>query len=258
MFAIGDPMAGSGGVFARGNDRLASTSRPSQYAAGVHPKKLARLLETTALVPKILVDQVLVKLQPDETLGDRLVADGHVREADLLHTIAEGLGVRFVTASRLRDVQVPSEVLACIPLELCERHDTLPLAWNREEETLAVVMAAICSALKARRSALSACRAARSGTLGPGFVSGSGSRRPFTTPRGVRRFPLEVNGEACGTLWEDVDLGTVGLGAHWESQSGMRIVGPNARVYRMDSTATGSVGGPPNLQAVAQILGILS
>jgi hypothetical protein len=37
-----------------------------------------------------------------------------------------------------------------------------------------------------------------------------------------------------------------------------RIVGPNARVYRMDSTATGSVGGPPNLQAVAQILGILS
>lgn len=47
--------------------------------------------------------------------------------------------------------------------------------------------------------------------------------RPFTTPRGVRRFPLEVNGEACGTLWEDVDLGTVGLGAHWESQSGMRI-----------------------------------
>jgi hypothetical protein len=107
----------------------------------VHPKKLAHLLETTALVPKILVDQVLVKLQPDETLGDRLVADGHVREADLLHTIAEGLGVRFVTASRLRDVQVPSEVLACIPLELCERHDTLPLAWNREEETLAVVMA---------------------------------------------------------------------------------------------------------------------
>lgn len=37
-----------------------------------------------------------------------------------------------------------------------------------------------------------------------------------------------------------------------------RIVGPNARTYKMDSSQTGSVGGPPNLQAVAQILGILS
>jgi hypothetical protein len=37
-----------------------------------------------------------------------------------------------------------------------------------------------------------------------------------------------------------------------------RIVGPNARTYKMDSSVTGTVGGPPNLQAVAQILGILS
>ena len=47
--------------------------------------------------------------------------------------------------------------------------------------------------------------------------------RPFTTPRGVKRIPIEINGETYGTLWEDTDLGSVGLGAHWESQGGMRV-----------------------------------
>ncbi|QCK85621.1 hypothetical protein E8L99_07480 [Phreatobacter aquaticus] len=47
--------------------------------------------------------------------------------------------------------------------------------------------------------------------------------RPFTTQRGVKRIPIEINGETYGTLWEDTDLGLVGLGAHWESQGGMRV-----------------------------------
>jgi hypothetical protein len=47
--------------------------------------------------------------------------------------------------------------------------------------------------------------------------------RPFTTPRGVKRIPIEINGETYGTLWEDADLASLAFGAHWESQGGMRV-----------------------------------
>lgn len=65
--------------------------------------------------------------------------------------------------------------------------------------------------------------------------------------------------------WLNTHLGNAKLALYRRSASvaalgirPYRIVGPNARTYKMDSSQTGSVGGPPNLQAVAQILGILS
>ena len=47
--------------------------------------------------------------------------------------------------------------------------------------------------------------------------------RAWMTPRGVRRWPIMVGSQQHGTLWEDVDLRSVGLGDHWQAGWSSRI-----------------------------------
>ncbi|MDP2803032.1 MAG: hypothetical protein Q8O26_14240 [Phreatobacter sp.] len=58
--------------------------------------------------------------------------------------------------------------------------------------------------------------------------------REWTTGRGVRRWPIIIAGEQQGTLWEDVDPRTLGIGDHWEAGSGLRVeLVHNSRVVGM-------------------------
>ncbi len=107
----------------------------------VQPRKLARVLMDRGLVEKFVLDQTLVKLRPKETLGDRLVSDSAITEADLLRAIAQATGTKFISSPRLADLRVSAEVLELIPLEAAQEHDVLPLAFNATQKALTVVIA---------------------------------------------------------------------------------------------------------------------
>jgi len=47
--------------------------------------------------------------------------------------------------------------------------------------------------------------------------------RSWVTPRGVTRWPILVNDELRGSLWENVDLPTLGFGDYWQAGDGARI-----------------------------------
>ena len=44
--------------------------------------------------------------------------------------------------------------------------------------------------------------------------------RSWVTPRGVTRWPILVNDELRGSLWENVDLPTLGFGDYWQAGDG--------------------------------------
>lgn len=105
------------------------------------PRRLAALLEARGLVPTLAFEQVLAALKPGEHLADRLVAEGHVREADLLHAVAHALGARFVSSQKLEKLRLDQELRTLIPFEACERHKALPISWDRSQRSLTAVMA---------------------------------------------------------------------------------------------------------------------
>lgn len=107
----------------------------------VDPKRLARLLEDSALAERLTIDQALSKLQKGETLADRLVEQGSVKEGDLLRVMAQELKVRFVSSPRLADLRVLPEVLGLVPADFALKHAVLPLALNVEAQALSVAMA---------------------------------------------------------------------------------------------------------------------
>lgn len=47
--------------------------------------------------------------------------------------------------------------------------------------------------------------------------------RSWVTPRGVTRWPILINDELRGSLWENVDLPTLGFGDYWQAGDGARI-----------------------------------
>lgn len=55
------------------------------------------------------------------------------------------------------------------------------------------------------------------------ILSQSRKGRSWVTPRGVTRWPIMVQSQQRGTLWEDVDLAGVTLGDHWQTGWGVRV-----------------------------------
>jgi hypothetical protein len=47
--------------------------------------------------------------------------------------------------------------------------------------------------------------------------------RSWVTPRGVTRWPILVNDELRGSLWENVELPSLGFGDHWQAGDSARI-----------------------------------
>lgn len=47
--------------------------------------------------------------------------------------------------------------------------------------------------------------------------------RSWVTPRGVTRWPILINDEQRGSLWENVELPSLGFGDHWQAGDGLRL-----------------------------------
>lgn len=47
--------------------------------------------------------------------------------------------------------------------------------------------------------------------------------RSWVTPRGVTRWPILINDELRGSLWENVELHSLGFGDHWQAGDSARI-----------------------------------
>ncbi|KAF0123408.1 MAG: hypothetical protein FD152_3329 [Xanthobacteraceae bacterium] len=47
--------------------------------------------------------------------------------------------------------------------------------------------------------------------------------RSWVTPRGVTRWPILINDELRGSLWENVELPSLGFGDHWQAGDSARI-----------------------------------
>lgn len=74
-------------------------------------------------------------------LGDCLVELGLIPEATLLRFLAAEFKVRFVTAEKLAAVKIAPDVLERAPVRMAEKQDFLPIAYDKENEILSVVMA---------------------------------------------------------------------------------------------------------------------
>jgi hypothetical protein len=107
----------------------------------MEPKKLTKILVDRGLVERFAIDQLLVKLEPKETLADRLVSDSLISEADLLRAIAQATSTKFISSPRLLDLQLAPSVLAMIPLEAAQAHDVLPLSYTAANKALQVAIA---------------------------------------------------------------------------------------------------------------------
>jgi type IV pilus assembly protein PilB len=105
------------------------------------PKRLADLLIEGGLVDRFVIDQAVARLKKGEALGDRLVNEKAIGEADLLRVIARETHTRFVSAARLAGLQLPAAVLELIPLASCQAHDALPFSFDAKSKTVTIVLA---------------------------------------------------------------------------------------------------------------------
>ncbi len=66
-------------------------------------------------------------------LGERLVAEGLVSEEDVARTLAEQVGLPFLAEEQLRAMDVPTTLLGLLPLEHAERFEAVPVALQGKE-----------------------------------------------------------------------------------------------------------------------------
>jgi response regulator RpfG family c-di-GMP phosphodiesterase len=105
-------------------------------------KRIGEKLIEAGLVSAEAVEQALSHQKiTGYKLGDCLVELGLIPEAALLRFLATEFKVRFVTAEKLAAVRIATDVLERAPVRMAEKQDFLPIAYDKENEILSVVMA---------------------------------------------------------------------------------------------------------------------
>ncbi len=97
--------------------------------------KLLSLIADAGLLPD--VDLLAVQeSSPDEFLGDVLIRENMIREADLQALLITALRVARVPAAR---IEVPAELAALLPENFCREHRLAPISRARDFLTIAMV-----------------------------------------------------------------------------------------------------------------------
>ncbi len=107
------------------------------------PKKLGeRLIEAGLITREALVQALEVqKSKPQLKLGECLLATRLISEQALLRFLAAEYQTRYVSGEKLRQVQIPTELLDRVPVRFAEAQLLLPLIFDAERQALSVVMA---------------------------------------------------------------------------------------------------------------------
>jgi Type II secretion system (T2SS), protein E, N-terminal domain len=104
-------------------------------------KRLENLLVTSGLLDRAALERNLAELEPGEALADHLIAQGALREADLLRAVAQAAGTKFISSTRLAELRVGQDVLDRIQSAEALKHAALPIAFDSARKALTVVVA---------------------------------------------------------------------------------------------------------------------
>lgn len=105
-------------------------------------KRIGEQLIEAGLVSSGAVEQAIAHQKiTGFRLGDCLVELGLIQEAALLRFLATEFKTRFVSAEKLAQVKIATEVLDKVPVRMAEKQDFLPIAFDSERRTLSIVMA---------------------------------------------------------------------------------------------------------------------
>ncbi len=105
-------------------------------------KRLGERLIEAGLVSAEAVDQALSHQKiTSHRLGDCLVELGLIQEGALLRFLATEFKTRFVSAEKLAQAKISTEVLDKVPVRMAEKQDFLPIAYDAERRVLSIVMA---------------------------------------------------------------------------------------------------------------------
>ncbi|MFT3709363.1 MAG: HD domain-containing phosphohydrolase [Archangium sp.] len=105
-------------------------------------KRLGERLIEAGLVSAEAVDQALSHQKiTGHRLGDCLVELGLMQEGPLLRFLAAEFKTRFVSAEKLAQVKIGTDVLDKVPVRMAEKQDFLPIAYDPERKVLSIVMA---------------------------------------------------------------------------------------------------------------------
>ncbi|MFO0597485.1 MAG: DUF4388 domain-containing protein [Myxococcaceae bacterium] len=105
-------------------------------------KRLGERLIEAGLVSAEAVEQALSHQKiTGHRLGDCLVELNLMQEGPLLRFLAAEFKTRFVSAEKLAQVKIGSEVLDKVPVRMAEKQDFLPIAFDPERKVLSIVMA---------------------------------------------------------------------------------------------------------------------
>lgn len=105
-------------------------------------KRLGERLIEAGLASAESVEQALSHQKiTGHRLGDCLVELGLIQEGALLRFLAAELKTRFVSAEKLAQAKIATEVLDKVPVRMAEKSDFLPLAYDAERKILSIVMA---------------------------------------------------------------------------------------------------------------------
>ncbi len=100
---------------------------------------LADQLKARGLVSQQQVDATLHESGSD--FCHALVANGSVRESDLLKVLGLHLQTRYITAEKLSSAKIPQWVLDYLPVEFCEEQRVIPVRCSKGRTVLSIVTA---------------------------------------------------------------------------------------------------------------------
>ncbi|MGA9523524.1 MAG: HD domain-containing phosphohydrolase [Myxococcaceae bacterium] len=99
-----------------------------------------RLIEAGLITGDALEKALQQQRITGHKLGDCLVEIGLLHETTLLRFLAAEFKTRFVSAEKLSQVKIPTEVLDRLPVRMAEQQLVIPIACDPERKVLSVVM----------------------------------------------------------------------------------------------------------------------
>jgi response regulator RpfG family c-di-GMP phosphodiesterase len=100
-----------------------------------------RLIQAGLITPEALSQALELQRRAGGRLGDCLVELRLISEQALLRFLASEFGTKYVSAEKLAKVKVQPEILDKVPVRMAEKTGLLPIAYDKDQRLLSVVMA---------------------------------------------------------------------------------------------------------------------
>ena len=97
--------------------------------------RMGDILVKAGLLDKKQLDLALSKLEADDHLSDVIIRTGVASESQVIATMQKNLNVEFVD---LREVNIPQNVVRCLPRELCKASRMIPVSLEGNQLTVAM------------------------------------------------------------------------------------------------------------------------